>query len=145
MERKILSHEVKEGIKLVGLIGLLGAIIFGPNHLMNSRRIVTPTSIGESKMKGLMGHTEYQENSNGSQEFKIYGGLGNYGSINSTFGLDIEGDGKVDILMINSSISSQLKKSLVRSLDYPTNKSEFDEADMHLEKLKSQFNLKREY
>jgi len=140
MQKSKLVETVKSWQGIVIKLALCGALIFGPNYAFNTRKIITPTSIGESKVKGMWGHTEYVIHSNGSQEFKSYSSVGHkYGS--STFGLDIEGDGKIDVLRINGSElgANRFKDSLIRSLDYSSNKKKFDEADIKLEELRSQY------
>jgi len=72
---------------------LLG--VWGYNHLLNNYEWKTPAFRTVSFATGLFGHTEYTKFTDGSQDVKIYPGLG-HRYLDSRLLQDLDGDGTVD-------------------------------------------------
>jgi len=142
MKKTKIINGIKNGLFGIGIALVLSTPI-DINFLCNNKTIKTPSYSSVSSIKGLFGHTEYVKYADNSQEFKIYNGLGHKYQ-ESTLAQDLNGDGLVDRIRINGSEFSfnRLKKTLVRSLDYNTNKKDFDGADMTLNKLKEKASKK---
>jgi len=88
---------------------------------------------------GISGHTEYTLYSDGSQDVKIYHGLG-HRAIDSELLQDLDGDGKVDRIRVNGSEikMNSLRELLIREHDYDEHKERFDEADEEMQELAAQ-------
>ena len=127
----------KVGILLsVGFLGLTFLGVRGYNNLMNNREIEKPSYRTVSYATGLTGHVEHTQFSDGSQDVKIYPGLG-HRLWDSKLYQDRDGDGDVDRIRQNGAEwkMNRLSKMLIREQDYDKHKKEFDEADEKLQEL----------
>lgn len=91
----------------------------------NNKEVKTESYFLGSRTKFPAGHIEYVRLKDGSETIIEFSRAGHLGPILISRNLD--GDDEIDIIRENSSISYKLKKFLVREIDYPTNKEEFDE------------------
>ena len=117
---------------------LLG--VWGYNHLLNNYEWKTPAFRTVSFATGLFGHTEYTKFTDGSQDVKIYPGLG-HRYLDSRLLQDLDGDGTVDRIRENGGelLANSLRNVLVRPFHYQTNRPIFDEADRTLQDLMRQY------
>ena len=99
------------------IILLLG--IRGCNMAWNHGIIENSTYKTVSFATGLNGHVEYTKFADGSQDVKIYPGLG-HGLFDSELHQDLNGDGKVDRIRQNGAEwkMNALNEILDRRLDY---------------------------
>jgi hypothetical protein len=131
--------EITELIAMICLIIIIIAIPFlcarGCNHYFNNQNISKKLYHLVSEPYGLnRGHIEYIRYADGSQDVKIYG---NFRDSKSSFYQDLDGDGRVDRIRINSSRfkANRLSGLFIREQDYETHKEEFDKADRKLQEL----------
>ncbi len=81
-------------IPLTAIVVALG-VTKGLNHYLNDNEINAPGYKSVSYATGLSGHVEYTRYSDGSQDVKIYPGLG-HRLFDSELHQDLNGDGHVD-------------------------------------------------
>ncbi len=126
----------------VGMGGILLGVR-GCNNAWNNKEIERLSSYTVSYATGLSGHTEYTKYQDGSQDLKIYPGLG-HRLWDSEFHEDLDGDNKIDRIRRHGSElkMNSLRELLIRSQDYDTNKEKFDEADANLQKIIEKYPLR---
>lgn len=124
----------------IGIFGLIGLGARGYNMLMNNRTIDKPTHHTVSYATGLTGHVEYTRYVDGSQDVKIYPGLG-HRLWDSELHQDLNGDGAVDRIRKNGAEwkMNRLSELLIREYDYDTSKDRFDKADERLQNLMKKY------
>ena len=126
---------ITAGVFLIG--GLIGR---GCNMLCNNRKINKPAYKTVSYATGLNGHVEYTRYKDGSQDVKIYPGLG-HRMWDSELNQDLDGNGKIDRIRKNGSElkMNKLSELLVREHDYKEHKERFDKADGRLKGLMEKY------
>ena len=134
--RNTLTYAVGMGVLLLGVTGL--------NRALNSRTINKPAYQTESRATGLSGHIEYTKYFDGSQDVKVYPGLGHriYGS---EIHQDFNGDGIVDRIRFDGPEwkMHRLGNILERSHNYQTDRKTFDNADKQLRELMAKYPKKQ--
>jgi len=133
------SGKIMLGI-YIGVFGLALLGARGCNSLLNNRTINKSTHQTVSYATGINGHVEYTKYVGGSQDVKIYPGLG-HRLWDSELHQDLDGDGYVDRIRKNGSElkANRLTEILIRGLDYDTHKDRFDKADERLQKLMEKY------
>lgn len=121
-------------------LGLPAAKVFGAtrgcNLAWNNRDIQNEAHTTTSYATGITGHVEYTRFHDGSQDVKVYPGLG-YGLFDSELLKDFDGDGKVDRIRRNGAEWKMNRVTYVldREKDYKEHRKKFDEADKTLQGL----------
>ncbi len=130
--KRNLSWIVYVVILVVGILGTRGC-----NMLWNNREIVKDGYTSKSRATGLTGHIEYTKYSDGSQDVKVYHGLG-HRVFGSELYQDLDGDNKVDRIRYNGAEwkFNRLTKILIREEDINSNTGVFTKADKRLQELK---------
>ncbi|MBM3200574.1 hypothetical protein FJZ53_06565 [Candidatus Woesearchaeota archaeon] len=132
-----MKTETKGGlITLIAVVGIYAAafgIIGGCNRYWNNKEIKKPGVHAVTNATGLLGHREYIRFDDGSEEVKVYHGLGHRSAKSYTY-YNTDGNDTVDRIRIQGSALShnRLIDMLVRETDYQDNKEEFDKADKML-------------
>ena len=139
-------------LKVIGLYaGIIGGMCLallggtrGCNTVLNNRTINKPAYNTESYATGLTGHVEYTKYLNGSQDVKIYPGLG-HRLWDSELHQDLNGNGFVNRIRKNGSElkMNRLSELLVREHDYEAHKNRFDKADKRLQRLMVKYPAKK--
>ncbi|MBI2045485.1 hypothetical protein HYT23_05480 [Candidatus Pacearchaeota archaeon] len=124
----------KEWTYVLGAVAVPLVLAVGINRGCNNQAISHPGYHAVSKANGLSGHTEYVKYADGSQEVKIYPGLG-HGLFSSRLLEDFNGDSLIDRIRENSGTiqANKLKRILIRDFDSTAYKEEFAEADRELQ------------
>ncbi len=134
----ICSHPI---IFVAGVVGISLLGTRGCNIAFNNRTIETPAYHFISRATGLSGHVEYTSYTDGSQDVKIYPGLG-HRFFDSLLYQDLNGDGLVDRIRQNGAEweLNCLDGLYIREFDYDMHREEFDEADVVLGGLIEEYN-----
>jgi len=135
---------MKESWKVLGTfagtIGIAFLLIRGCNMACNNREINKPSHQTVSYATGITGHVEYTRYSDGSQDVKIYPGIG-HRFWDSELYQDLDGDGLVDKIRRNGAEwkMNRLSELVVREHDYESHKERFDKADATLQELTEEY------
>jgi len=127
------------GLLAVAIAAMIGGTR-GCDMVFNNRTINNQSYHTESRATGLTGHIEYTKYADGSQDVKVYPGLG-HRMFGSELHQDLNGDGLVGRIRQDGPEWKfhRLNKILVRNFDYPQNKRAFDKADEQLQSLTNKY------
>ncbi len=141
---KFMSYFIASSIVIGSVVGCLALVGRSYNTVMNNRKIDSSAYKTVSYVKGMTGHLEYTKFFDGSQDVKIYPGLG-HNLWDSEFHQDLNGDGLVDRVRRHGAEwkMHRLTELLVREYDYDKNKDRFDEADKQLQELMKKYGVPR--
>jgi len=144
MVRRKISESVRERFFEWGLLSLFAGAMFlgvrGCNYCFNNFQTKEESHQTVSYSTGITGHVEYTRYKDGSQDVKVYPGVG-HRLWDSDLFQDLNGDGKVDRIRRNGpewKVNS-LTEVLVRKQDYETNRERFDKADARLRELRAEY------
>ena len=109
-------------------------VTMGLNMLWNNREIIEEEYTSKSITTGLVGHVEYTSYKDGSQDVKVYHGLG-HRLFGSELHQDLDGDDEIDRIRYNAPEwrFNRLTKILIKGRDTD---SVFIESNKRLRELK---------
>ncbi len=128
--RDVAKSFALRGACIGAIFGVAALMARRYNEYCNNQHLSHPGYAVVSSARGICGHTEYSRYEDGSQDVKVYFGLG-HDLFDSLFYQDINGDGKVDRIRRESGKikMNRLEELLMRTYDYQQHKKDFDEAD----------------
>ncbi len=139
-----LKGSVDKGL-LIGL-GIIGGTLLGIrgcNSFWNNRVINTSAYKTVSHATGLVGHLEYTQYKNSSQEVKELPGIFGHKMVSSTLYEDIDGNGTVDRISVSGPEWKMYRGEIfVRDQNYIRKKELFDKGDRLLVEERTRLNDK---
>ena len=136
--------QLKGSTEIIIRIAIMGACLLGMrgcNALINNRDVETPAYEMHSVSTGIIGHKEYTQYADGSQDVKVYPNWG-HRIFGSELYQDFDGDGLVDRIRENGSefVFHRLHGLHVREYDFDTHTEDFLDADETLLELMQKYN-----